>query len=108
MSKLLTPVLLACLSAAAAPPGPVVFPVPQEMKLTGVSFALRDPVRIVVPETASDHDWLLARELAADLGDRHSVNVSIERTVRLPVSERFVLMGPLTNPLVKQYCAEHG
>jgi hypothetical protein len=107
MVKLLTSVLLACLSAAAAPSGPLVFPVPQEMELKGTRFVLEEPVRILLPETPSENDLLLARELAADLGDRHGLNVSIERSSRLPGTGRFILMGAISNPLVKHYCAEH-
>jgi hexosaminidase len=98
--------LLCCLRAAAS--DPLVFPVPQEMELKGASFALREPIHIVIPASPSGNDLLLARELAADLGDLHALNVSIEKSPRLPASGRFILMGAVTNPLVKQYCAQHG
>ncbi len=106
-SKLLAPILFAgC--ALSAPVDPPVFPVPQEMELKGAGFALKEPVRLVVPPAPTENDLLLGRELAADLGGRYGLNVSIEKTARLPVSGPFVLMGSIDNPLVKQYCAGHG
>ena len=108
MTKLLASILLACCCASGAPVDPLVLPVPRQMELNGARFVLEEPVRIIVPATPSENDVLLGRELAADLGDRHGLNVSIERTARLPASGRYILMGAVTNPLVKQYCAEHG
>lgn len=95
----------ACL-AAGGPAAPVVFPVPQELKLTGGSFALAEPVRILLPEQPSANDLLLARLLTAELSDRYGLSVGTRRVTRLPATGQAILMGALTNPLVKQACAQ--
>jgi len=77
------------------------------MQATGAAFPLDETVRIVIPSTPSENDLLLARELATDLSDLHGLNVVINRNASLPPSGRFILMGAITNPLVKRYCAEH-
>jgi hexosaminidase len=78
------------------------------MQMKGSRFSLEEPLRIILPAEPSENDWLLARELAGDLSDRRGLNVRIEKTARLPVSGRFILMGAVKNPLVKQYAALHG
>src|SRR6476646_2375780 len=108
MIKLLAPLLFAVCCAPGARAESPVFPVPQQVELKGARFVLEEPVRIILPAKASDNDLLLARELAADLGDRQGLNVSIEKPAQLPASQRFILMGSIANPLVKQYCAVHG
>src|ERR1035438_3542377 len=86
MKKALVLALLACFRVGGAPSNPLVFPVPRDMQMKGSRFPLEEPVRIILPAEPSENDWLLARELAGDLGDRRGINVRIEKTARLPVS----------------------
>src|SRR5215813_3367674 len=107
MTKLLVSFLFAC-CASGAPGNPLVFPVPQEMEPRDERFRLEEPVRVLLPSAPSANNLLLARELAAELSDRYGLNVTMDKAARVPDSGNFILMGAITNPLVKQYIAQQG
>ena len=73
--------------------------------MSAESFVVDDTVRILVPENASSADILLARELTAELSDRHGVAVRIERGAKVPSTGRVIVMGAITNPLVREVSA---
>jgi len=84
-----------------------IFPIPQEAESTGRQLKLDEETVIVVPEYASEQDMLLARTLVADLSDRYGLAAKIERESEVPENGKIVLMGSVTNPLIKKYCAEN-
>lgn len=92
--------------ARAASTAPIIFPLPQEMTLSGERFVVDDSVRILVPENASPGDVLLARELTVELSDRYGVAVRTERVAKLPSTGRVIVMGAITNPLVRELSAQ--
>jgi hypothetical protein len=101
--------LLALLSLTFALPAaerPLVFPMPQAITVTGSDFLLTESVPIVTPDPARPADLALARELAAELSDRYGMALRIVRVASLPAGP-FLLMGDLSNPLVRQYCDLH-
>ena len=49
---------------------PLIFPIPQQMQVTGDNFPITDQTVIAIPEKPSQHDTLLAQFLTAELADR--------------------------------------
>ncbi len=82
----------------------LIFPIPQQMEVTDEWFILDESVSIVVPENSSEKDIFLARFLVRELSDKYGLAVKIEPQSDLPGDRKVVVMGTLTNPLVKQYC----
>jgi hypothetical protein len=87
---------------------PSIFPAPREFQASGATFALDSSVAILVPATASNHDLFLARFLTAELSDRHQVALPTRRVDAIPMTGRFILMGSMENPLVREYCVRLG
>jgi hypothetical protein len=85
-----------------------IFPKPREITATESSFAVDADVRILVPGQASGGDYLLARSLANELGDRFDVHPQIKPASSADSAVRSIVMGSLENPLVQQYCAQMG
>lgn len=107
--KLPVLMLSAAVSAAiamAAPPA--VFPIPQEMELTHEGLILTEPVRILLPAAPTAHDVFLARQFAAELGDRFGLSVRPERVAAVPATGPAIVVGAHTNPLVRELCRRQG
>ena len=87
---------------------PSIFPDPREFHESSANFALDGSAAILAPEAASEHDLFLARFLTAELSDRHGVALPTQRVSSIPTMGRFILMGSMENPLVREYCARLG
>jgi Glycosyl hydrolase family 20, domain 2/Glycosyl hydrolase family 20, catalytic domain len=94
--------ILTSVLSAAQPP--LIFPEPRKMNATGSDLRLTESVPILTPNPAGPADLALARELAAEVSDRYGIALRIERVSTLPKGP-FILMGALSNPLVRQYCS---
>lgn len=104
---------LLCATALAygiccAAPAPPVFPVPRHIELRGEALRLDASVPILVPERPSPDDLFLARFLIAELSDRYGLALNTRMAAALPRRGPFILIGSLSNPLVKLYCRVHG
>lgn len=84
---------------------PVIFPLPQEIEEHGNHFVLDEQVAIVIPESARDNDRSLARFLSAELAERHGLGLRTVNVGQLPPDKRFILMGSISNPLIREYIA---
>jgi hypothetical protein len=82
----------------------LIFPIPQQMKITGEIFTLDETISIIVPENSSKNDIFLARFLVRELSDKYGIAVKIESRKEIPVKGKIVLMGKFDNPLIKEYC----
>jgi len=69
---------------------------------------LNEEVPILLSERASHQDLFLARLFVAELTDRYQVAIRMESAAELPPDRRFVLIGTIENPLVKQACMQRG
>jgi hypothetical protein len=96
------------LSAAGTLPDATVFPIPQQMEALPGRFALDESAVILLPEQPSSDDLFLARSLTAELSDRYGLAIATRRASLLPGAKRTILMGTAANPLVSQYCKDHG
>ena len=107
MSRFRRKVLAAALLAAPCFAAPMVFPTPREMTAQGDGFAIDEQVKIVIPAQASREDTMLAGFLTKELADRYDVHLKTERAGALKSDGRTILMGSVTNPLVRAYCARN-
>jgi len=87
---------------------PLIFPIPQQMELTGETFSLDESVSIVVPVKACDQDLFLARFLVRELSDKYGIAVRIESGGDIPSGRKTVVMGSVDNPLVSRYLKVNG
>lgn len=84
-----------------------IFPRPHEMKETPGFFPLNEETSIILPRGASENDVRLARFLVEELSDHYDVQPMVRHENELPESGRFILMGSISNPLVRDYCRRH-
>ncbi len=100
-------VLLICSQTLPAIEKPLIFPIPQELKLTQDSFIVDESISVLVPENASEPDINLARSLVRELSDKYGIAVKIKSATEIPETGRSVIMGTLNNTLVRKYCSEN-
>jgi Glycosyl hydrolase family 20, domain 2/Glycosyl hydrolase family 20, catalytic domain len=90
------------------PPGAVgIFPKPHEMTESPGNFVLNEGSPIILPGAASKSDLRLARFLVEELSDRDRVQLRVRHENELPKDDRFILMGSINNPLVREFCRRH-
>jgi hypothetical protein len=85
---------------------PLIFPIPQEMKLTNDRFSLDETVSIIVPLSASDKDISLAHFLVAELSDKYGIAIKTDTRSDIPVNKKVIILGAITNPMIKKYCED--
>ncbi|HET7099871.1 MAG TPA: glycoside hydrolase family 20 zincin-like fold domain-containing protein, partial [Terriglobia bacterium] len=89
-------------------PEPVgIFPQPHEMTASGSPFVLNPETSIILPGAASENDMRLARFLVEELSGRYGVEPRVRHENALPQGNGFILMGSISNPLVREYCRRH-
>lgn len=86
----------------------LIFPKPQEIKLTNGLFELNDKTQIIIPENPSENDIYLAKYLVNDLVDKYYLSLQTRRISSIPVNANTIVMGTIDNPLIKEYCLNHG
>ena len=96
-----------CPASVMAIEKPLIFPIPQEMEVTGESFKLDETISIIVPKDKSDEDLFLARFLVRELSDRYGIAINIESGSSIPEDRKVVVMGSIENSLIKQFSEEN-
>lgn len=86
----------------------LIFPQPREISSSDSDFIVDNEAHIVVAPNASKEDLFLARSLAHELNDRFDLHLKIERVTRVRDDARIILMGSISNPLVRQHFARIG
>jgi hypothetical protein len=86
---------------------PLIFPIPQEMQRTNDAFILDENVLVIVTEKATEKDMSLARFLVGELSARYSLAVKIEKGLAIPKNKKIIVMGTISNPLIKKFCLEN-
>jgi hypothetical protein len=100
-------ILLMNASTSLAMDRPLIFPIPQELQVTGESFILDENIVIAIPENAGAKDVNLARLLVKEFSNRHGLALKIQKVKTIPQGKRVIIMGTLSNSLVKKYCADN-
>ena len=86
---------------------PLIFPLPQEQKVTTDSFKMDETISVIVPENASEQDISLARNLVRELSDKYGIALKIITANSVTGKGRKVLMGTIKNPLILKYCTDN-
>ncbi|MBK7710794.1 MAG: hypothetical protein IPJ37_07515 [Bacteroidales bacterium] len=98
--------IFTCSQNLSAAEKPLIFPIPQQLKVTQDSFLVDETISILVPENSSEADVNLAKALVRELSDKYSIAIKIKAVTEIPRQGRSVVMGTLNNPLVRKYCSE--
>jgi len=83
---------------------PLIFPVPSDIKVSEGNFSIDSNTTILIPQKPSGQDRFLAGLIAAEFADKYELPVMLSSKTSLPGTESFILIGDITNPLVKSYC----
>ncbi len=83
---------------------PLVFPLPSEIHISEGEFSIDLNTKILIPQEASRQDMFLAGFISAELADKYELPVMTTKKNSVYDAERFILVGSITNPLVKSYC----
>ena len=86
----------------------MILPIPREVRKQNGRLKVDESVAILAPEFASDSDLFLASFLSAELANQYGIPLKIRRVAAIPKAQRFILMGSISNPLVRQYREAHG
>jgi hypothetical protein len=86
---------------------PLVFPVPSDIQMGEGIFNLDGSAFILTPEKKSNTDEFLAGLLLAELSDKYEQPIEIISKSKIPENGKFILMGDITNPLIKNYCRKN-
>ncbi len=86
---------------------PLIFPIPQQLQVTNESFVLDETILIVTPKNASEKDVALARLLVKELSNKYGIALKIQSVDAIPRGRKVVMMGTLSNPLIKKYCSDN-
>jgi hypothetical protein len=100
-------IFISCSLRVMAIENPLIFPIPQQLKVTQDQFKIDETISILVPENANAQDISLARFLVGELSDKYGVALKIKICSSIPKDERAVLMGSLSNTLVRKYFSDH-
>ncbi len=106
LKLLLSGAIFTCSQNLSAAEKPLIFPIPQQLKVTQDSFLVDETISILVPENSSEADVNLAKALVRELSDKYSIAIKIKAVTEIPRQGRSVVMGTLNNPLVRKYCSE--
>jgi hypothetical protein len=87
---------------------PLIFPVPSEVQIKDGVFSIDKTTFILVPEKNSKTDDFLAGLLFNEFVDKYEHPLTIVRKSALNDNDKFVLIGDITNPLVRTYCERNG
>ncbi len=85
----------------------LIFPIPQEMELTGEVFRVDESVSIILPQVSREADVFLARFLVRELSDKYGIAVKIKTVSDIPDEGKVVVMGTTENPLIRRYCIDN-
>ncbi len=82
----------------------LIFPFPLDIKVFDGHFEIDSNTFILIPQKASKQDNFLAGLISNEFADKYEIPVMISRKLSLTGSDKFILIGDITNPLVKTYC----
>lgn len=87
---------------------PLIFPIPLELQINGGKFNIDKSTFIMVPEKNSKTDDFLAGLLFDEFIDKYMQPLNIVKKLTFTEKDKFILIGDITNPLVRYYCEKNG
>ena len=86
----------------------LIFPLPLDIKVLEGRFEIDSTSFILIPEKATIQDNFLAGLIANEFADKYELPVIINRKKTFIPADKCILIGDITNPLVKTYCDQQG
>jgi len=83
---------------------PLIFPFPLDIQVYEGNFIIDSNTYILIPQEPSGQDRFLAGLISNEFADKYELPVLISSKPSLSGKERFILIGDITNPLIKSYC----
>ncbi len=87
---------------------PLIFPVPSEVKINAGKFYLDKSTFLILPEKETKADGFLGKLFSNELADRYGYAIKNIRRSKFNAKDKFILIGAISNPLVKDYCEQKG
>lgn len=87
---------------------PMIFPIPLEVKFNEGCFNIDRSTIILVPERKTKADEFLSGLVFNELVDKYKQVTVITNRTTFSDKDRFILLGDITNPLVRSYCEKNG
>jgi hypothetical protein len=87
---------------------PLIFPIPSEVQINKGIFSVDKSVFIMVPDKGNKSDDFVVKLLFNEFVDKYEQTISIVTRSSYTEKDRFILIGDITNPLVKDYCEKKG
>ena len=85
-----------------------IFPFPLDIQILNGNFEIDSNTFILIPEKATKHDNFLAGLIANEFADKYELPIMINRKLTFTPSDKFILIGDISNPFVKTYCEQQG
>ncbi len=87
---------------------PLIFPIPSDVQLHDGKFKLDKNTFLLLGENSNKQDELLTRFLQNEIADKFEYSLTIKRKTAFLPTDKFILIGSISNPLVKKYCEQKG
>jgi hypothetical protein len=105
--NLFVAILICTASGVSASDLPLIFPLPQEQKVTSEVFTVDETISVAVPVNATEQDIFLARSIIRELSDKYGVAVKLTNLNTLPAKGKIILMGNKSNILISEYSSRN-
>jgi hypothetical protein len=92
----------------AAGDRPLIFPVPLEVQILEDNFIIDSGTFILIPPKPARQDNFLAGLMSNEFADKYEVQVLIRRKPAFTDRDKGILIGDITNPLIKSWCDQKG
>jgi hypothetical protein len=85
---------------------PFIFPLPSDMQIKQGSFFLDEKTFLLLAGKSGTDDQFLTSLLRNEIADKYQYTIKTTGEKKLP--EKFILIGSIADPLVKNYCVQNG
>ncbi len=86
----------------------LIFPIPSDVQLSEGRFEIDKNTFIMLPLKTNKQDEFLARFFQNEVADKYEYSLNISKRSTFNRKDKFILIGSLLNPLVKNYCEQKG
>jgi hypothetical protein len=86
---------------------PLIFPIPLETQIRNGKFIIDKNTYILLAEDKKHNDDFIARSMFNEMVDKHKFPLTIARKSSISMKDKFILIGDISNPLVRAYCEKN-
>ena len=84
----------------------LIFPFPLDIQVSEGNFEIDSSTFIMIPQKAGKQDNFLAGLISNEFADKFEIPVMIRPKPSVTDADKFILIGDITNPLIKIYCEQ--